>query len=223
MHALIVEDHQEVSRWLSTELSHAGWTAHSAATVQTALTMARHGVYDAILLDIMLPDGDGLKLCKEMRQFTNAAIIMVTARHELTDRIKALDDGADDYLCKPFAIEELLARLRAIKRRTSTDLSSVLEFGDLRLWPEERRAEQNGQPLHLGRREFDVLQVLMENTSRVMTRDQLLESAWGYDFYGESNVVDVTIRRLREHLASGQLTITAVRGIGYVLRLIHET
>lgn len=221
LQALVVEDHREGARWVSTELTHAGWRVHVARTFQEGLMMARHGTYDVVLLDIMLPDGDGLELCKSLRMFTNAAIIMVTARQEVSDRVTALNDGADDYLMKPFSIEELIARMRAVLRRTQQNPGSgpVLEFGDLRLWPEERRVEQNGVPLKLGRREFDLLEVLMKNANRVLTREQLLEQAWGYDFYGESNVVDVTIRRLRERFdPNGRLQIGTVRGIGYILR-----
>ncbi len=220
---LIVEDHREVASWLQTSFAHFGWQCEVAHAVELAQSMARHQSYQVILLDVMLPDGDGMALCRQLRAFTNAAIIMVTAKDDLRDRIQALDDGADDYVIKPFAIEELLARIRAVLRRTSGDRGPVLEFHDLRLWPEERMVEQNGTPLGLSRREFELLQALMENPNQVLSRDQLLEKAWGYDFYGESNVVDVTIRRLRDHLASdGQVVIATIRGVGYVLRGAHD-
>ncbi len=220
---LIVEDHREIARWLKAELAHFGWHCEIANTVELAKPMVRYRSYQVILLDIMLPDGDGIELCRQLRDFTNAAIIMVTAKDDLRHRVQALDDGADDYITKPFAIEELLARIRAVLRRTSGERGPMLEFQDLRLWPEERTVEQNGVPLSLSRREFQLLQVLMGNPNRALSRDQLLEKAWGYDFYGESNVVDVTVRRLREHLSShGNVSINSIRGVGYVLRSAHE-
>ncbi len=223
MRVLIVEDHREIARWLEQELSHWGWQCDVAHNVELARTMARHQCYHVILLDIMLPDGDGMDLCRQLREFTNAAIIMVTAKDDLQDRIHALDGGADDYVIKPFAVEELRARIRAVLRRTSGERGPVLEFHDLRLWPEERTAEQNAKPLNLSRREFELLSVFMENPNRALSRDQLLEKAWGYDFYGESNVVDVTVRRLRDHLArDGQVVIATLRGVGYVLRGAHD-
>lgn len=223
MRVLIVEDHREIARWLQAEFVHFGWQCEVANTVELAKTMARHRSYQVILLDIMLPDGDGIELCRQLRDFTNAAIIMVTAKDDLSDRIQALDGGADDYVTKPFAIEELLARIRAVLRRTSGDRGPVLEFQDLRLWPEERTVEQNGKQLSLSRREFELLQVFMENPNRALSRDQLLEKAWGYDFYGESNVVDVTVRRLRDHIANeGNVAISTIRGVGYMLRAAHD-
>ncbi|HBQ96892.1 MAG TPA: DNA-binding response regulator [Sulfobacillus sp.] len=223
MRILIVEDHPEVARWLQGELGHFGWKADVAGTVQLARTMARHQFYQVLLLDIMLPDGDGIERCRQLRRFTNAAIIMVTAKDELADRIQALEDGADDYITKPFAIDELRARIRAVLRRTHGDRGPVLEFHDLRLWPEERTAEQKGKPLDLSRREFELLLVLLENPNRALTRDQLLEKAWGFDFYGESNVVDVTIRRLRDHLdPQSPVSIATLRGIGYMLKYGHD-
>ncbi|CAB1129016.1 Transcriptional regulatory protein TcrA [Candidatus Hydrogenisulfobacillus filiaventi] len=216
---LIVEDRPEVAQWLRTELFHAGWVPDTAPDGATARAKAQGGVYDIILLDIMLPDEDGFRVAAALRQVTAAPIIMVTARQALEDRVRALDGGADDYLAKPFAVEELLARMRAVLRRVRGRPAPVLEVGDLRIRPEERQAEQGGRPLPLGRREFDLLRVLAEHENRVLSREQLLEQAWGYEFYGESNVVDVTVRRLREHLdPQGGVVIAAVRGVGYVLR-----
>ncbi|MDA8194787.1 MAG: response regulator transcription factor [Thermaerobacter sp.] len=218
MRVLIVEDHAEVWQWLATELSHRGWQVQWARTAEMARTEVRHGTYHAILLDIMLPDGDGLQLCRELRTITRVPILMVTARHEVHDRVQALEDGADDYLTKPFAIEELVARVRAVRRRAAAEPGPLLEVGDIRMLVEERVVEIHGQPVRLSRREFDLLRVLLENPYRVLSREQLLEQAWGFDFYGESNVVDVTIRRLRDHLPGTTLGIVSVRGVGYVLR-----
>ncbi len=220
---LIVEDHPEVARWLQGELQHFGWHSDVCGTVQLAQSMARHQSYQVLLLDIMLPDGNGIDLCRYLRKFTKAAIIMVTAKDELPDRVQALEDGADDYLIKPFAIDELQARIRAVLRRTFKESGPILEFHDLRLWPEERLVEQRGEALNLSRREFELLLVFMQNPNRALSRDQLLEKAWGYDFYGESNVVDVTVRRLRDHLAADSaVNIATLRGIGYMLTSGHD-
>lgn len=222
MTVLVVEDYQVMWQWLSSELEHRGWVVHWANTAGLGLAMARRLEYDTILLDIMLPDFDGLELCRKLRTFSNTSIIMLTARHQVSDRVDALNGGADDYLVKPFAIEELVARIHAIRRRTLGESSPGLSFGDLRLFPEERIVEQGGEPLTLGRREFDLLAVLMTNPNRVLSRDTLLEKAWGYDFYGESNVVDVTVRRLRDHLRSTRAAIITVRGVGYCLKERNE-
>ncbi|MHB8189505.1 MAG: response regulator transcription factor [Ferrimicrobium sp.] len=223
MQILIVEDHPEVQRWLGEELSSLGWRCDLAGTASLARSLARHSTYDAVLLDVMLPDGDGTALCLELRGFTNAAIIMVTARDDTIDRINALDGGADDYVTKPFVIEELVARIRAILRRTTGDRGPALEFCDLRLWPQERTVEQQGHVLELSRREFDLLRTFMENANQVLDREQCLELAWGYDFYGESNVVDVTVKRLRDRLdPDGEVAIATLRGIGYILRSVRD-
>lgn len=180
--------------------------------------MARHGNYDAILLDIMLPDQDGITVCQMLRQFTRVSIIMVTARSDIQDRVRALNDGADDYLVKPFAIDELIARILAVHRRRFPDTEDdVLEWEDLRMFLNQRLVWCRGQQLRISRREFDLLKVFMEHPGQILSRDTLLERAWGYDFFGESNVVDVTVRRLREHL-TGPVNIATVRGLGYVMQ-----
>ena len=223
MRVLIVEDHPEMGKWLMRELKKVKWECELTDTVATALSLARQGTYDVILLDVMLPDGNGIELCEELTTLGNSARIIITARDAVSDRIEALDRGADDYVIKPFAVGELIARIRAVSRRTTGDRGPVLEFCDLRLWVEERSVEQQGQSVELSRREFDLLQVLMNNSKKVLTRDQLLELAWGYEFYAESNVVDVTVKRLRERLnPAGQVVIETVRGIGYVMRPVHE-
>ncbi|MCL5053132.1 MAG: response regulator transcription factor [Ferrimicrobium sp.] len=223
MRVLIVEDHPEMGSWIRKELLQLQWECDIAETLSAARRFIRQAAYDVLLLDIMLPDGSGIELCQELRMSVNAAIIMVTARDDVSDRIEALDKGADDYVIKPFAIEELVARIRAVSRRITGDRGPVLEFCDLRLWTEERSVEQHGQPLELSRREFDLLEAFMRNSKKVLTRDQLLEIAWGYVFFAESNVVDVTVKRLRERLdPEGQVAIDTVRGVGYVLRSSRE-
>lgn len=215
---LVVEDHAELSEWLRTELAHAGWRPTLARTAEEARRLVAGHAFDAVLIDIGLPDEDGIALCRCLRTRTTASILMVTARHELRDRVLALDSGADDYVEKPFAIEELLARIRAVVRRARQEPGLVLEFGDLRLWPDDRRTEVGGEGLVLSRREFDLLSALLHGPRRVHSRAQLLEAAWGYDFEGESNVVDVTIGRLRERLRRSSVEIVPVRGVGYRLQ-----
>ncbi len=218
MTVLLVEDHRELAQWLATELRHAGWAPEIASTAADARHRVRQRSYDVLLVDIGLPDGDGIALCRDLRAMTDAPLLMVTARQDVEDRVRALDSGADDYLAKPFAVDELLARMRAIRRRHHHDDGPILECGPLRVWVEERRAEVAGAPLALSRREFDLLAVLMRHPGRVYTREALLEAAWGYDFYGESNVVDVTVRRLRGRIAEAAgIELEAVRGVGYRL------
>ncbi len=217
MRILVIEDHQEVWQWMATEFRHRGWQAHHASSADHGILMARHGSYDTILLDIMLPDQDGLAVCKALRQFTRVSIIMVTARSDIRDRVQALNDGADDYLVKPFAMDELVARIQAVHRRRFPPAEDdVLEWGDLRMFVNRRVVQHHEQELRFSRREFDLLKVFMEHPGQVMSREVLLERAWGYDFYGESNVVDVTVRRLREHL-TGSVSIGTVRGLGYIM------
>lgn len=221
MTVLLVEDHRALAQWLTGELQHAGWTVARAATAAEARELVRRRTYDVLLVDIGLPDADGVDLCQELRTTTPAPILMITARHDIPERVRALDHGADDYLPKPFAMEELVARMRAILRRTRGEPGPVLECGPARIFVEERRVEVEGRTLMLTRREFDLLVVLARHPGRVFPRDALLESAWGYDFYGESNVVDVTIRRLRARLEPfPALDVQAVRGVGYRLMVV---
>ncbi len=220
MTVLIVEDHREMAHWMEMEIRHAGWDVRLGYTARDAEEQVRRAAFDVILIDIGLPDEDGISLCRRLRGLTTASLIMVTARQELRDRVNALDSGADDYLAKPFMIEELMARMRAVVRRARHERGPVLEVGDVRIWPDERRVERRGEEVKMGRREFDLLHALMDGQRRVHTREDLLERVWGYDFEGESNVVDVTIRRLREHLGEDALTqIRSVRGVGYTLQV----
>lgn len=221
MTVLLVEDHRALAQWLTGELQHAGWSVARATTGAEARQLVRQRAYDVLLVDIGLPDVDGVDLCQELRAITPAPILMITARHDIPERVRALDRGADDYLPKPFAIEELVARMRAILRRTRGEPGPILECGPVRIFVEERRVEVEGTTLALSRREFDLLVVLARHPGRVFPRDALLESAWGYDFYGESNVVDVTIRRLRSRLeAFPTLDVQSVRGVGYRLVVV---
>lgn len=220
MRILIVEDHADMGSWLRNELRQFEWECDLAETASQALSSIRQKNYDVVLLDVMLPDSNDMEVCRKIATDSNSAVIMVTARDDVGDKIHALNSGADDYIIKPFAIGELVARVRAVLRRSTGDRGPVLEFGDLRVWPQERTAEQKGHLLELSRREFDLLEAFMKHPKIVLTRDQLLELAWGYVFYAESNVVDVTVRRLRERLIEdSEVTIDTIRGVGYALRL----
>jgi DNA-binding response OmpR family regulator len=183
--------------------------------------MAQVYPYDAIILDIMLPKKNGLEVCRELRnQRVNVPIRMLTARDTVEDRVSGLDSGADDYLVKPFAMEELRARLRALLRRRSDDKSGLLKVGDLMLDPATHAVERAGQAVELTAKEFSLLEYLMRNANRVVTRSMVENHIWSYDFQASSNVVDVYVRRLRRKLDDpfDEKLIETVRGVGYRLR-----
>jgi two-component system response regulator MprA len=176
---------------------------------------------DLIILDIMLPAIDGIEVCKALRDAGfDMPILMLTARDAVRDRVAGLDAGADDYLVKPFAFDELLARIRALLRRRVAAEEEVLQFADLTLRPATREVTRGGRPIDLTAREFDILETFMRHPRQVLTREQLYERIWGYDFSGESNIIEVYIRYLRAKLeANGEpRLIHTVRGVGYVLR-----
>jgi DNA-binding response OmpR family regulator len=224
---LVIEDEPAVSDLLVYNLRKAGYEPATALNGRTAIQMAQQTSYDLILLDLMIPEIDGLEVCRELRKTSQIPIIMTTALTEEIDRVLGLELGADDYICKPFGIRELLARIKAVLRRVQNEHhpeqnASILHApGDLTLTPESRLVSIHGQPISLTRLEFDLLQVLMENAGRVLTRQRLLEVAWGYDFIGDSRAVDSAIKRLRAKLRSTLSEadcIEAVRSIGYRLK-----
>ncbi len=209
------------------ELSYEGYTVSKAIDGRDGLVQALDGPFDLILLDIMLPGLNGLELLRRLRAQSDVPVILLTARDETMDKVSGLDSGANDYITKPFAIEELLARIRAILRvrrqqqaSPAPALAATLTAGPLKLDPLSHECSLNQQTIDLTRREFDLLQCLLENKNRVMSREQLLESVWGYDFYGETNTVDVYIRYLRAKIEepSGLKLIRTVRGIGYQVK-----
>ncbi|HLY67953.1 MAG TPA: response regulator transcription factor, partial [Chloroflexota bacterium] len=175
---------------------------------------------DLVILDIQLPGMDGLEVCRRLREGGSEPILMLTARDEVSDRVHGLDSGADDYLVKPFAIEELMARVRALLRRREPETRSELRFSDLVLDTASREARRGERLIELSAKEFDLLSLFMHNPRRVLTREHILEQAWGYDFYGESNVIEVYVGYLRQKLeANGEARlIHTVRGAGYVLK-----
>ncbi len=219
---LIIEDEEKLARFVELELGHEGYQVEKALDGREGLELARAQPFDLILLDIMLPGLNGIEILRRLRRFSEVPVILLTARDTVMDKVSGLDTGADDYITKPFAIEELLARIRVSLRqkREKTVSNPCLEAGDLMLDPLAREVRLNNRSIDLTRREFDLLQVLLENKNIVMKRELLLEKIWGYDFDGGTNAVDVYIRYLRAKIeeTSGQKFIQTVRGVGYVIR-----
>ena len=219
---LIVEDEEKLARFVELELVHEGYRVDKAMDGRDGLAMAEEGDYDLLLLDVMLPGMSGMELLRRLRRAKQTPVIMVTARDAVMDKVTGLDMGADDYITKPFEIEELLARIRAAlrKRSAATAGEGPLVSGRLSLDPDRHIVRYGGEEISLTSREFDLLQALMENRSIVLRREQLLSKVWGYDYMGETNVVDVYIRYLRAKIDEkfGVKFIHTVRGVGYVFR-----
>ncbi len=221
-HILIVEDEVRLARFLELELDHEGYAVTCAADGRSGLDAARSGDFDLILLDVMLPGLNGLEVLRRLRGEKDVPVILLTARDSVMDKVSGLDMGANDYITKPFSIEELLARIRAALRTgaAAAKKTAVLRCGDLTLDPARHTAAYGGAALQLTYKEFLLLQTLLENRDIVQTRDALLERVWGYDYAGETNVVDVYIRYLRQKIDDrfGVKLIHTVRGLGYVIK-----
>ncbi len=223
---LIVEDEPQLARFIQLELEHEEYETVTCGDGREGLNLAESGGFDLILLDIMLPGLNGLEVLRRLRKAeNNTPIIMLTARDSVMDKVSGLDMGADDYITKPFAIEELLARIRVTLRQKQPAAaekqdSTVISFGELSMDTARHTVTCAGKPLELTVKEFGLLQALLENVSIVLTREQLLEKVWGYDYFGETNVVDVYIRYLRSKLEEVSETkyIQTVRGVGYVIK-----
>ena len=221
MRVLIVEDEVKMASLIRRGLREAGLAADVAAKGEDALWMAGSIEYDAIVLDVMLPGIDGFETCKRLREdHVWAPVLMLTARDGIEDRVAGLDGGADDYLTKPFSFAELLARLRALARRGQVERSPRLTVGELRLDPATRQAWRGGDEIFLSAKEFAILETFMQRPGEVLSRYQLLEHAWDYEYENRSNVVDVYVRYLREKVDRpfGKQSIETVRGAGYRLR-----
>ena len=221
MRVLIVEDELRMAGLIRRGLASEGLAADVAGSGEDALWMAQAHDYDAIVLDVMLPGLSGFETCRRLRSDgVWAPVLMLTARDSVQDRVEGLDTGADDYLVKPFAFAELLARLRALVRRGELERPSVLEVGDLRLDPASRRVWRADTELHLSPKEFALLETFMRRPGQVLSRLQLLEHAWDFAYDNRSNVVDVYVRRLRRKLDEpfGRRSLETVRGGGYRLR-----
>jgi DNA-binding response OmpR family regulator len=219
---LIVEDEKQIVRFLELELKYEGYIIDTAFDGREGLKKAEENRYDLILLDIMLPELNGMEVCRRIRQFSNLPIIMLTAKDDVTDKVMGLDIGADDYITKPFAIEELLARIRAALRRKSEVVENLenLQIGNLTMDLSKHQVNRNGKLIELTKREYDLLEYLMKNKGIVLTREQILEKVWGYDYIGDTNVVDVYIRYLRSKIDDSFTTklIHTVMGVGYTLK-----
>lgn len=219
---LIIEDEEKIARFIELELTHEGYEIEKSYNGREGLEMAEKGHFDLLLLDIMLPELSGLEVLRRIRKTSEIPIIMLTARDAVTDKVSGLDMGADDYITKPFAIEELLARIRvALKRKkTLTKKPAALSTGKLVLDKNAHSVTFDGNPIELTNREFLLLEILLENKSIVLSRDTLLEKVWGYDYMGETNVVDVYIYYLRNKLdaVSPEKIIETVRGVGYIIK-----
>lgn len=220
---LIVEDEEKIARFLELELVHEGYEIIKANNGRMGLEIAEKGEVDLVILDVMLPEINGLEVLRRIRKVSDIPIIMLTARDAVMDKVSGLDAGADDYVTKPFAIEELLARIRtALKKRVVTEKKDidVLSCGLLSLDKKRHKVVYNDTEIELTNREFTLLQILMENKNIVLTRDVLIEKVCGYDYFGETNVIDVYIRYLRTKIDDTFKTkiITTVRGVGYVIK-----
>ncbi len=219
---LIVEDEEKIARFLELELIHEGYEIIKASDGRSGLEIAENNAIDLIILDIMLPELNGLEVLRRLRRSSDIPVIMLTARDATMDKVAGLDAGADDYLTKPFAIEELLARIRtALKRRIVIDnKSDVLEYKSLKLNKKRHEVLYGEKTIELTNREFKLLEVLMENKNIVMTRDELIEKVCGYDYIGETNLIDVYVRYVRTKVDDmlGIKVITTVRGVGYVIK-----
>ncbi|NJM18599.1 MAG: response regulator transcription factor [Richelia sp. SM1_7_0] len=221
-HIILVEDEIKLAQFLEMELNSNGYTVSVAHDGITGLMLTRESTPDLIMLDWMLPGLSGIELCRRLRTTGNKIpIILLTAKDEVTSRVTGLDAGADDYVIKPFSIEEILARIRAhLRRATKENNRYLLIFQDLSLNRQTRQVFRGDRAIELTVKEFDLLEYLMSNPRQVFTRDQILEKVWGYDFLGDSNVIEVYIRYLRLKLEENheKRLIYTVRGVGYVLR-----
>ncbi|WP_088229361.1 response regulator transcription factor [Bacillus cereus] len=222
-HILIIEDEESLADFLELELKYEGYKIDIQFDGRKGLTAALEKNYDLILLDLMLPGLNGLEVCRRLRATKKTPIIMLTARDSIMDRVTGLDSGADDYLPKPFAIEELLARMRVIFRREENIENkpvTFLTFKDLQLQIESRTITKENEEIELTNKEFELLLMFMKNINRVLTRDVLLDQVWGYDAIVETNIVDVYVRYLRNklHSVDKEEYIQTVRGAGYIMK-----
>ncbi|MBK9710006.1 MAG: response regulator transcription factor [Kouleothrix sp.] len=220
-HILIVEDESEIAGYLRRGLAFEGYSVEIAATGAAALAAARERPPDLVVLDVMLPGVDGFEVARRMRGASDVPIIMLTARDAVPDRVAGLEAGADDYLVKPFAFEELLARIRVqLRRRQRDEQPSQLHFAALTMDTAAHETHIGGRRVELTAKEYELLELFMRHPQQVLTREVIYDRVWGYDFGGESNIIEVYVRYLRQKLeSSGEpRLIHTVRGVGYILR-----
>jgi two-component system OmpR family response regulator len=221
MRVLVVEDEVKMAALLRRALEEEGYAVDVAGRADQAIWLGTENPYDAVLLDVMLPDGDGFAVCRQLREAGAwSPVLMLTARDAVGDRVAGLDAGADDYLTKPFSLAELMARMRALIRRGAAPRPAILRVGDLTLDPTTRTVARAGAPIELTPKEFALLEYLMRHVGEVLSRTRLIEHVWDFAYDGDSNVVDVYVRYLRNKVDRpfGRESIETVRGAGYRLR-----
>lgn len=223
---LIVEDERRIARFLQMELEHEGMSTAIEDNGRRAYERIMQENYDLILLDVMLPDMDGFTICRKVRELSQVPIIMLTAKDDIDDKVQGLDIGADDYITKPFATPELLARMRVVLRRQESQRETreaqeeILSVKNLIMYPARHEVKVDAVPVELTKKEYDLLEYLLRNKRNVLTRDQILSNVWDYDYMGDTNVVDVYIRYLRQKLDDRfqEKYIHTMRGVGYVIK-----
>ena len=217
---LVVEDEERIRQFLQRGLGFEGYRVQAAADGPTALELARENPPDLVLLDLMLAGMAGLEVCRRLRAVSDVPILMLTAKEAIDDRVAGLDAGADDYLVKPFAFDELMARVRALLRRAQPAQPQIFRFADLELDTGTRQGRRDGVTFDLTAKEYELLELFMRHPRQVLTRDVIFDHVWNYDFGGESNIIEVYVRYLRQKTEQGDMSrlIHTVRGIGYVLR-----
>ncbi|HBE77660.1 MAG TPA: DNA-binding response regulator [Firmicutes bacterium] len=218
---LIIEDEKQIARFLELELTHEGYKVEIESDGREGLEKVKENHYDIILLDIMIPGINGMEVCRRIRQFSNIPIVMLTAKDEIMSKVMGLDLGADDYITKPFSIEELLARLRVVLRhQTKMRFVKELQIGDLVMDVTSHQISRKGKNIELTKKEYDLLEYLLQNQGMVLTREQILVKVWGYDYYGGTNIVDVYINYLRNKVDDPfeDKLIHTIRGVGYILK-----
>lgn len=223
---LIVEDERRIARFLQMELEHEGMNTAIEDNGRRAYERIMQENYDLVLLDVMLPDMDGFTICRKVRELSQVPIIMLTAKDDIDDKVQGLDIGADDYITKPFATPELLARMRVVLRRQESQRETreaqeeILSVKNLIMYPARHEVKVDAVPVELTKKEYDLLEYLLRNKRNVLTRDQILSNVWDYDYMGDTNVVDVYIRYLRQKLDDRfqEKYIHTMRGVGYVIK-----
>ncbi len=223
---LIVEDEKKIARFVELELKHEGYETEWSGNGREALDKILENQFDLIVLDVMLPELDGIEVCRKAREAgVRTPIIMLTAKDDVMDKVTGLDNGADDYMTKPFAIEELLARIRVALNRQKSSVedkkeSSIMEYGDLRVDTAKYEASYQGNKLAFTKKEFDLVAYLLAHKNEAISRERILSEVWDYEYMGETNVVDVYVRYVRQKLDDvyGKKIINTVRGVGYIIK-----